>query len=122
MPSVDLVNLAEASISKLRDAFEDVYGPAFLKVLDFYMSLENGERPHLGFLSMVTERPRKAYEGLIKFFKSESAVKVLWGTVLAKFVPDRAFEMASRLLEVLMNDDREGALRLFSEILDPFRP
>jgi len=117
-----MVKLAGPSANKLRGAFEDVFGPTFLKALDFYLSLEIGGEPHLDLLSMVMERPRKAYEGLIKFFKTESAVEVLWRTVLAKVVLDRAFELTSRLLEALRNDDREGALRLLSEIPDPFQP
>jgi hypothetical protein len=120
MPSADLVKLTEASVNKLRSVFEEVYGSTFLKTLDFYLSLESGGWDYLGLLSMVIERPRKAYEGLVKFFKTESAVRVLWETVLAKVAPDRAFELASRLLEVLRNDDRDGALRLLSEIPDPF--
>jgi len=112
----------EAQVYKLRAAFEEVFGPTFLKALDFYLSLEIGEEPHLDLLSMVMERPRKAYEGLIKFFKTESAVAVLWRTVLAKVAPGRAFELTSRLLEALRNDDREGALRLLLEIPDPFQP
>jgi len=119
MSSADIVRLVEASTNKLRGAFEAVYGSTFLKALDFYLSLESDEEPYLGLFSMVTKRPRKAYEGLIKFFKTESAVKVLWETVLAKVAPGKAFELTSRLLEVLRNDDREGALRFFSEIPDP---
>ncbi len=120
MPSADLVELAGISAKKLRAVFEDVYGPTFIKVLDFYLSLDGSEGSPSSLLSMVTERPRKAYEGLVRFFKSESAVKVLWETVLSKVAPDRAFELTSRLLEALRNDDRDGALRLFSEIPDPF--
>jgi len=109
----------EASADKLRAAFEAVYGSTFLKALDFYLSLESDERACSCLFSMVMERPRKAYEGLIKFFKTESAVRVLWETVLAKVAPNRAFELTSRFLEALRNDDREGALKLFSEIPDP---
>jgi len=78
------------AIIKFHKLVSEVYGTCFLEVLNFYLSIKEKERKDI--FALLVERPQKAYEFMIDFFKNEMGVDVFLRTLLAKIYGEYAIE------------------------------
>ncbi|MBC7092283.1 MAG: hypothetical protein H5T50_10330 [Nitrososphaeria archaeon] len=94
----------------------EVYGGSFLIVLDYYTKLEEYED---SFSRLIIKDPVKAYDIMLKIFKVELTIRILFEILISKLFEDILY--AEKKTEELMNSfkrkDGEKAKEIILETL-----